>query len=838
MSCERLRDHAACNDPEGYNAGIESMLVNGHFTIDAGRPAGALPGTGILRHQGQRPAPAVAAENGASDRQPVANDWKATPVVPHTRAGRPSRRRPAPRLPRLAFMALMALVPLLVAAAARPAATQRANHGDWPIDLATAPRPAFSATPAAGPIRIDGRLDEPGWQGVSVISSFVQVKPRAGFPATERTEVRITYDDRSLYISAVCYDSDPHGIVVNTLERDSNTLDTDAFGVALDTFLDRQNAFAFFVNPQGAIRDGQTFNDSRNVNFQWDGVFESATEVHDSGWTAEMAIPWRTLRFEPTGEERVWGINLLRRIRRKNEDAYWAPLERHEVLYTMSRAGTIHGLRPSRPGHNLYVKPYGLTSRAAGTLLDADQSGGHYDAGVDLKYVLTPGLALDLTYRTDFSQVEVDQEQVNLTRFSLFFPEKRDFFLENSGTFAFGDMAERNQRSGASLRDLTLFHSRRIGLTPEGEPLPIHGGGRLTGSAGAYELGLLNMQTASTPGTPAENITVTRIRRKTFGTSDIGVIFVNRQATGSASNYNRSYGADANLRFLGSLVIHSYVAATSSPDASGDNRAARLSVGWRDRLWDASAFVRHVGDAFDPGVGFVRRSAVRHGYATLGVHPRVPFPHVQEVNPYVELHYITDLASVLETRRRSAGFAVEMLDGGAIDLQHNEQFERLVEPFRVRSGSVVAPGDYTFRETSVSYTSSRARSFSANTRLQLGGFYDGERTALELGAIWRPTYRWSISVSADHNAVRLPDSRFTADVYSTRVKYSHTTHFHTSAYVQYNKATEQLVTNLRLNFIHAPLSDFFVVYTERRDWREQVVLERGVTLKFTRMLAF
>lgn len=506
------------------------------------------------------------------------------------------------------------------------------------------------------PIVIDGRLDEAVWAQAEPITGFVQAQPRTGYPASERTVVRVLYDRDYLYIGAMCYDSEPGRLVVPSLLQDYETHDSDVFGVTIDTYLDRRNAFMFLVNPGGAVKDGQVFDNSRNYNLAWEGVIEVRTAVQDSGWTVELAIPFTTLRFDPTRDGQVWGINFSRRIRRRNEDAYWALLERRELIHKMSRAGTLYGLRGIRPGRNLTVKPYVAAARTSGVEAGRNGAGADVGAGLDVKYGLTPRLTLDLSYRTDFSQVEVDQERVNLTRFSLFFPEKRDFFLENSGSFTFGDVTERNYRMGSWLADFTLFHSRRIGLDERGQPVPILGGGRLTGRAGAFQIGLLEMQTQAARGLPAENFAVVRLRRELFAGSDVGAIFIDRRPAGGEGGWSRSYGVDAKVRLLGNLVVNSYVAATED-GVAGEDWAGRLSLAWRDRVWDASAFVKRVGDAFTPGVGFVRRRGVQQGYATVGAHPRPRIPGVQEVNPYAELHYITNLESVLETREATLGSA-------------------------------------------------------------------------------------------------------------------------------------------------------------------------------------
>ena len=391
----------------------------------------------------------------------------------------------------------------------------------------------------------------------------------------------------------------------------------------------------------------------------------------------------------------------------------------------MSKAGTLTGFRGVGPGLNLRVKPYALAQDQTGTLIEEGRGGSQADIGFDVKYGVTPGLALDLTYNTDFAQVEVDQEQVNLTRFPLFFPEKRDFFVENSGTFAFGDQSERSYRTGVSLRDLTLFHSRRIGLTGRGEPIPILGGARLTGRTGGFEVGLMNLQTRSGRGLPAENFSVMRARRSVFGTSDVGAIFINREATGSDigghPDFNRNVGFDANLRPLPSLLLAPFVAWTDSPDADGNALAGRMWVGWRDELWDVSALWRHVGEDFNPTVGFVRRRDIRQSYATVGLHPRPPVPGVQEVNPYIEIDYIQDLESVLVTRRRTAGFGVSFLNGSGLTLDYTDRFELLRQPFRVSSDGTVPIGRYNFGSGSVQYRSAPGRALTGFVRVERGG---------------------------------------------------------------------------------------------------------------------
>jgi hypothetical protein len=560
------------------------------------------------------------------------------------------------------------------------------------------PRPSMRAVRTNDSILIDGILTEVAWARADSVIRFIQAMPDVGAPASEETVVRVLYDDQFLYIGAQLYDSDPAGITAQFLNQDFETHDDDVFAVTLDTFLDRRNSFMFLINPRGAVKDGQVFDNSRTTNLAWEGVIEVQTSMHDRGWTVELAIPFTTLRFDPNRGDQSWGMNFLRRLRRRNEDSYWAPLDRRSRVHTMALAGTLTGLSGLPRPRNLTLKPFGLLDRSSGTELDQGEGGTGYDGGLDLKYGVTPRLTLDLTYRTDFSQVEVDQERVNLTRFSLFFPEKRDFFIENAGIFAFGDVAERNYRMGASPRDFTLFHSRRIGLY-QGRPVPIVGGGRLTGRIGSVDVGLLNMQTEAASGLPAENFAVVRLRR-TFGDIlQVGGLFSSRNGLGrSANGYNRSFGADANLRIKNNLLIHSYLAETDDPGQEGSQRAARVSAAYRDVLWDVSALFRSIGDAFDPGMGFVARKGIRHSYATVGVHPRPDIPGVNEINPYWELDYITNLESALETRTNTAGLGIAFLDGSQMTLSGSDRVEVIDEAFLVAGQGEIPEGRYSFRE--------------------------------------------------------------------------------------------------------------------------------------------
>lgn len=725
-----------------------------------------------------------------------------------------------------------------------PASALHAQSGNGgavrAVNPDSVPRPAMRAVLTDQPIRIDGILDEAAWATADSATDFITAIPRDGYPATERTVARVLIDGDHLYVGAMLYDGRPEMLYSPGLEQDFPTHDADLFGIVLDTFLDRQNGIMFAVSPANALFDAQAFNDSREVNTAWEGVIETGTVVGDDGWSVEMAIPLRTLRFRTGTGEQGWGINFLRRIRRLNEDSYWAPLQRQFRLHKMSRAGSLIGLENLRQGRNLTVKPYASAQhvRRPGGVAPGDE-GGDFDAGFDLKYGVSSRLTLDVTAFTDFSQVEVDQEQVNLTRFSLFFPEKRDFFLENDGIFTLGDVTERNTRTGSGPRDFKLFYSRSIGLSEDRRPIPILGGARLSGRAGSTEIGLLNMQTRSSDGQPAENFAVARLRQNFGATADIGLLVTNRQGTsdGTGDAYNRAAGLDANVRLMRYGLVNAYAAATTYNDASGDRGSAYLQAAWRDRIWDTSAFVKHVGDGFDPGVGFIQRTGIRQAFGTFGAHPQPGVPHVQEINPYFDASAIENLDGALETRWFKPGMLVTFDDGGTFEVDHEDRFERLFEPASI-AGTQLLQGDYAFARTSLQYTSSGARRLGGSLGFSTGEFYNGDRTSVNARIEVRPSAHLGIEAFVERNDIELSGTKVAADVFGGRVRYAASTRLFTSAFVQYIESADELVSNIRVNYIHAPLSDVFLVFAERRNLDDSAATERTLTVKVTKLLSF
>ena len=695
--------------------------------------------------------------------------------------------------------------------------------------LGAAEEENLTAVYISSPIVIDGNLDETEWGLAQPARDFTQREPRDGQPATERTEVRILYDDENLYVGVYCFDSaGKEGLVVPDVRRDYPPDQGDHFAIVLDTFDDNRNAFVFATNPRGAVRDGQAAGDGMVHNFDWNAIWYVKSKITELGWQAEMAIPLTTLRFRDS-ERQVWGVNFLRRIRRKNEDTYWVHVPRPYRLTRVSVAGELDGMSGIRQGRNLYFKPYLSTPIVRREEDDIDFLP---DVGLDVKYGLTPGLTLDLTVNTDFAQVEADEQQINLTRFSLFFPEKREFFLENSSIFQFG----RPIRGFRNSRDLIPFFSRRIGIE-DGQVVPILGGARLSGTTGSYRLGFLSMQTDDFEETPSTNFSVARIRRDILLKSDIGAMFINKQVSGGL--FNRTYGVDANLTFLTYLDISSFFLRTDTSGITGQDAAADFRIGWNDRLFDIQAAHLSIQDNFNPEVGFAPRIGIRKSTGEFTVKPRPGerIPWIREFRPSVSINYITNQENRLETRNTDLNIQISFRDDGNFWFTRKDRFERLEEPFEIREGQNIPVGDYQFSEYAGSYSSNRSRMFSGSVTVRRAGFFDGDKDSYELGFAFKPNYQLGAEISWSYDDIELPSGDFTTSLATTRLSYSFTPYMFLNALIQYNSTVQEIASNIRFNFNYKPLSDFFLVYNERRSTTGEVK-KRALIGKLTYVFDF
>jgi hypothetical protein len=723
----------------------------------------------------------------------------------------------------------------------RPAAGQ--------VDYDTARRERhLEAVKSSVPITIDGALDEAVWREAPVAGAFLQSEPDEGEPATQQTEVRVAYDDEALYLGIFAHESSRADIIVGDLKKDFDTARTDMIQFVVDTFHDERNGYMFAVNPMGAKWDAQMVNDGRDTNVNWDGLWFAKTRIVNDGWYAELAIPFRTLRFEG-GDAQTWGINFMRQIRRRNEETYWAPIPRFYALTRVSMAGTLGGLRGVRPGNDLRLKPYMLTS---GNTVGSRPVDGDLEAGFDAKYGVTSSLTWDFTVNTDFSQVEADEQQVNLTRFSLFFPEKRDFFLENAGVYQFGVAGQTAGGGGGggggrsnTLGDNILFFSRTIGLSKTGDAIPILAGTRLTGRAAGLTIGAMNIQQRDDVAAPATNVTALRARRNILANSDVGVMILNKEVNGPT--YNRLAGADANFRFFQNLNVNGMVAKTVSPDSvvgtSGSDAFGRGAFSYRgDRLETRAAYT-FVGTRFNDELGFIPRTNVGRtdGYFGLHFRPKRVSRWLRETFPHYQMVNITRADSgAFDSRYMDWHLPFTLQDSSFIEVGRNTNLEELTAPFPINSnrGIAIAPGRYEFDEDFILWNSNRAARLSFTGRYAVGTFYDGYKHNYSGGTAFRLNAQLNTSVNWSRNVISLSQGAYTTDLITGRANISFSTRMFLNALLQYNTDARQWSSNVRFNIIHRPLSDFYFVYNDRRDTRSGALIDRALIGKVTYLMAF
>lgn len=746
---------------------------------------------------------------------------------------RGTKRRPGWRAARRAW------APVLVALAAAPAGAHDESRSAVPSVEAVS-----IGTPAEA-IELDGRLDEAAWERAEPATGFRQREPRELAPATERTEVRVVYGVDALYVGVAAFDREPERIVALEMGRDVGIRRDDGIVVLLDTFHDHRNAYFFETNPNGARTDALITNEGRDTNFEWDGVWNAAAARTPEGWSAEIEIPFTTLRFDP--ELDTWGLQVRRIIRRKNEEVFWSPIPREYGLFRVSRAGHLTGLHGLQPGRNLRVKPFGTFS-AAESAGSPVQRAEEADGGLDLKWGVGKSFSVDLTYNTDFAETEVDEQRVNLTRFSLFFPEKREFFLENAGIFEFGPGL-----GGGGAPPLEVFFSRRIGIAPDGRQIPIDVGGRVTGRTGPWNVGLLAVQTGSVapgaegpagavPGAvPRQLWGVARVQRNLGQRSSVGAIVTRRESSGGG--FDQVYGIDADLKPTDRLDAWLFAAGNEAPGRSDHAGGAGLSFEGSFWEWEASAL--EIGEGFEPDMGFVLRRGVRRYDGEVEWNPRpdwsLPFGGsggaVRNLTFNVEgtVHTSTDgEVETIDGQIRLFGVRFDSDDFGTLFTQFRE--ERLAQGFEIQPGVVIPAGRYSWQDLGLFFESAQGRSLSFRTFLVAGEFFDGDRLSADLNLTWRPSRYFRAETAWNRNDVRLPSGDFVTDVYRQRLGVSFSPDLVLDSFVQFNEAAELLAANVRLNWIYRPGADLFVVYNETWDaptLGDTTSRDRRIILKLT-----
>ena len=692
------------------------------------------------------------------------------------------------------------------------------------------PRPSLRAVRTSTAPMLDGNvLEDTAWKGVPAASGFVQTTPDEGQPSSERTEVFVAFGDDTLYVGVVCHDRAPEGIIVSDSRRDASLSETDSFQVMFDTFNDHQTGFVFGTNPAGIQYDGQVTRDGEGggFNLNWDGAWEVAAQTFDGGWSAEMAIPFRTLRF-PAGSPQSWGLNFQRNIRRHNESSFWAPLPRQFGLNRVSLAGDLTDLELPRQRF-LQLTPYVLAEGTRGLDGTSDTS-EDFEAGFDLKYSVTPSLTLDATYNTDFAQVEADVQQINLDRFNLFFPEKRPFFLENAGAFSVGVPEE-----------VELFFSRRIGIGPRGENVPILGGLRLSGKAGRTNLGVLFMGTEELEGGGAENeFAVVRVNRDLGTRSSLGVIVTSRDGQGTmgdGEDTNRTFGVDGRWGIGQKAEIRGFAAQTETPGATGDEHAFRVGGRWDTEALVAEANYTEVGDDFNPEVGFLSRRGYRKydGFALMRLRPEKLWG-LHELRPHVSYRGFWDFDGFQETGYLHVDNHWEWKNGHEIHTGINFTREGVKESFEIFPGVVVPPGTYDHEEVQLVAFTNEGAPWSVNFRLTAGGFFGGDRLAATPSFTFRVSERFNGEVVWNYNDIDLPGGSFETNLARLRLSYSFTPKIFIDSLVQYNDRRDQWSSNIRFGWRGESSTGFYVVYNDIQEiGRDAGEPQRRLIVKYSRL---
>jgi hypothetical protein len=685
-------------------------------------------------------------------------------------------------------------------------------------------RYAIPAIRVDQPPKIDGVLDDEVWKKAPLVEEFTQQEPREGAAASERTEVRVLYDGKTLHIGVHAFDAQPSAIVATEMRRDSDRLlDEDNFEVILDTFNDSRNGYMFVTTPLGAKLEQQISEEGEgnnriglglvnsNINKNWDGIWDVAARITDDGWTAEIAIPLTTLRFAD-GAEQTWGINFMRNIRRKNEQVFWAPIPKAYSLTRVSQAGSLVGLQSLNHGLDLKLKPYVVSGvRETNTSATLQTTSFLRDVGFDVKYGVTGGMNVDVTYNTDFAQVEVDEQQVNLTRFSLFFPEKRDFFLENAGQFKMG--------TGGTFTSTTvetdLFFSRRIGLSDSGTPIPIVGGARLAGKTGRHNVGVLDIQTDSVFGRPGDNFLVARYGTDVLKRSRVGALFINKETMGGDAHYNRVVGADANLVLGKNLQVNSFVAKTDTPGLTGRDMAFFGRIAYRDPAWNVWLNYLDVQDNFNDEVGFVQRRGVKTTKVYFSPTPRPGIWGIRMLEPMVVISYITDQQNRMVGRTQHFMNGFYMQDGSFINVIYQRDLDVLDVPFVVPQTKVAIPvGSYKFDEATFTYNTNPAKRVYERFSWNPMQFYGGTKQAMTAAIGVRATKSLSSELNFSRNDVKMPWGDFISNLAILRVDYALSPRATVRSLTQYNSLTHEVTNNLRFNFIYRPGSDIYIVYSD------------------------
>ena len=671
-------------------------------------------------------------------------------------------------------------------------------------------------------VKIDGELNETDWQNAEPISQFIQVVPDEGKQISQPTDARILYDKQNLYFGFTCFDSDMSKLVANEMRRDGGLSADDNVFVLLDTYNDQRNGFFFRVNPLGALQESAVIKSGSTVHLSWNVVWVSRTRITKDYWTAEIAIPFSQLRFKPS-TEMTWGLNLGRKVVRNAEEATWVPMPKSYGSWAKVRTiniGRLAGLDGITRSRHIELLPYALPgfSRSSQSRKETQRV---FDIGLDLKYSITSNLTADLTFNTDFAQVEADEERANLTRFSLYFPEKRPFFLEGAGLFEFGIPRPGFLRPPP----LLLFYSRRIGLE-EGHAIPIIAGSKITGKIGSYGLGFLNILTdnfrtdesVTDPDdlvdVPWTNYSVLRMQRDIFDQSSVGLIAINKQDT---DTYNRAGGFDFAYRPTDSLNFRGMWARTFEDNASGENNAWYLDGNWQNNRFRLRGAYTAIGENFNPKAGFVRRKGVRQVHGDIGYTEWPRRFGIRRIRVTPEIDYIFNQDNELETRQIGLINSVMLESRNWITFQAQRNFEYLDTDFEIREGIIIPIGEYNFNSFRASASTDLSRKIVGELGTNFGDFFNGERRSLDTKLTFKPNEHFRFEPQFQFNRITLPTEAFNVSIFGSRLSYFFSTTLFAKLFAQWNSDSHEAFANFLLSYEYQPGSNFYLVFNQTYD---------------------
>ncbi|MDA9850660.1 carbohydrate binding family 9 domain-containing protein [Flavobacteriaceae bacterium] len=688
---------------------------------------------------------------------------------------------------------------------------------------------------------IDGNvINDKTWNSIFPITSMTQVTPNFGEPSSEKTEIRLAYTDRNLFISVVGFDSDPSKIVVSDSKRDADLNDEDSFLFILDTYNDFQNGFLFGTNSDGMQYDAQIDNEgignfnpnSRQkggtlggTNVNWDASWEVKTIKGDFGWSAEFSIPLNSLRFLP-GENKTWGLNFQRNISKNSETSFWASLPLGFDIKRVSISGKLKGLDLKSP-KNLKIIPYTIGNASYQKLDNQTDVSVDLDAGFDIKYSLTPGLTLDLTYNTDFAQVEVDEQQVNLDRFNLFFPEKRAFFLENAGQFSVGSPGE-----------VDLFFSRRIGIGDEGQVVPIKGGGRISGKIGQTNVGILNMVTdeISDQNIYENNFSVARVNHDFNNSrSSLGVVYVGKNEMGDSNkHYNNVYAIDGKLGLGKKADITGFFSKSDSPGIDSSDHSFKLIANYNWDGWRINAGYTEVGEGFNPEVGFLMRSAFKKPEFIVFKQIRLKdFGPLLEVRPHIAHRSYFDFQDRLVSSWTHIDNHWVWPSGFEIHTGVNITSEGVFDAFKI-SDVKIPSGEYYHNELQLYIKSNPNTALSFTSRTVIGGYYGGDRFLFSNNLKYRIGNKFNSTLNLDYTKLNLENGDINALITGLRLSYSFSPKMYLQSLIQYNNVTNVTSVNTRFGMLQTANSGLFVVinFIKDSDWFDYIN-NRSISVKYS-----